>query len=66
MGFLGDILEEGGSWLGRQAGKGIGKLLPFKRGTKKVKPVLMRRGGHLKKGSAAAKAYMAKIRAMKK
>ncbi len=66
MGILGDLLEEGGGYLGRLAGKGIGKLLPFRRGTKKVKPILMKRGGHLKKGSAAAKAYMAKIRAMKK
>ena len=69
MGFLDSALEEGGGWLGRQAGKALGKILPFKRGTKKT-AVAMKRGGkakpaHMVKGSKAAKAHMAKLRAMR-
>jgi hypothetical protein len=70
MGILGDLLEEGGGYLGRLAGKGIGKLLPFRRGTKKVKPVLMKRGGKVGKRPTtkgpSMDAYMKRLRMMRK
>lgn len=77
MGFLGSALGDAGSWLGRKAGEGLGGLFGLKRGGKAKKavktkmvetPEKMKRGGkaRLVKGSKAAKAYMAKIRRMRK
>jgi hypothetical protein len=65
--IIGDI----GGFLGKAGGDALGKMFGFRKGTKKVKkesPVLMKRGGkaRLVKGSKAAKAYMAKIRRMRK
>lgn len=68
--IIGDI----GGFLGKAGGDALGTFLGFKKGgrvkkrTKSESPVKMRRGGraHLVKGSAAAKAFMAKLRRMKK
>ena len=66
--FLGDV----GGFLGKAAGEAVGGLLGLRRGgkAKKMKsPEKMKRGGkaaHLVKGSAAAKAFMARLRKMRK
>ena len=65
--IIGDI----GGFLGKAGGDALGKVLGFRKGgkVKKVKKETlekMRRGNRLVKGSKAAKAYMAKIRRMRK
>jgi hypothetical protein len=68
--IFGDI----GSVLGKAGGEFLGKALGFRKGGKVMKrersesPKPMKRGGraHMVKGSKAAKAYMAKLRAMRK
>jgi hypothetical protein len=56
LGGLGNMLFPGG--VGQHLGQGVGNALGSIFGFKK--------GGKLKKGSAEAKAYMAKLRSMRK